>query len=614
MPGIVFIYKKKFNDDSSKNIVNDVADQIYACQPFRSIDIDSDNKISLKLIFGSKDFYGVSKTAEGFASWSGYPRHKGKPLDGSIFSLLNEEIRKKGIKSLINDLSGCFHLVIYLQENEMSYVIADKTSSHPIYYAETDEFVCVSPEPLSFKVLKKYGWLSSLRQEAVFEYMVSGYLWGDECFLKEVKRLGPGQFACIDKGGIKIGSYWKMTFTSEKESESSLISALYEAIQKDISDLPAGKKILTLSGGYDSRALLGLFKSSDGPLNTVSYSFGSKANSGMDIDVGGYYADKAKVLHSCYRADVGNSARLISDIRNAILATSGENYLSVFQDAFLGIEFYKELANKYDYMLRGDEVWGWGDLAVNTDMAFWESRLFNLNEISHPKGIMSSEMFESGINYINGQRQIFIEECGDPKISANDLKDYLYWRHREARLLQSMAYFRRCYIPHFAPFLFDRTLEIIKRTPSRYRVQKRLFMRMGEEMIPELFLDNKAISPHSSDVNNFNFLYKEKKFRSFVKGALLESSSDVFNNIFDRKRFEPWIESVLNSNCADVFKLRKNHDFKRAAMALIGRSDYLKGCMKAFMVKKGMNTFPVLDMNYLFRLVVLSLALHEYEK
>ena len=132
-------------------------------------------------------------------------------------------------------------------------------------------------------------------------------------------------------------------------------------------------------------------------------------------------------------------------------------------------------------------------------------------------------------------------------------------------------------------------------------------------MFPDLFLDNKVISPHSSDVNNFNFLYKDKKFRSFIKGTLLESSSVVFKNVFDRKLFEQWINDILDGNFPDVGKLRWKHDIKRLAIGFIGRSNYLIGSMKAFMVKNGMNTFPVLNVNYLFRLVVLALALQQYE-
>ena len=97
-------------------------------------------------------------------------------------------------------------------------------------------------------------------------------------------------------------------------------------------------------------------------------------------------------------------------------------------------------------------------------------------------------------------------------------------------------------------------------------------------------------------------------------GALLESESDVFSNVFNRKSFEFWMDDILDGNCADTGKLRGKHDLKRLAISFIGRSAYLKGRMKAFMVKKAMNTFPVLNVNYLFRLVALSLALQKYEK
>ena len=70
-------------------------------------------------------------------------------------------------------------------------------------------------------------------------------------------------------------------------------------------------------------------------------------------------------------------------------------------------------------------------------------------------------------------------------------------------------------------------------------------MRMGREKFPELFLDSTKISPKVSDVNNFNYLFKDKKFRSFIEGALLESRSDVFKSLFDRNLFEPRVEDIL---------------------------------------------------------------------
>lgn len=614
MPGIVIIYNKKQRNIDTLNISNDISELMYESGVSQTTTVAQNNKISLKIAFKDKDYQGFFKTEEGFIAWYGKPLYKGEPFNESICDNIKRYMEVSKLNALINEISGSFQLVIYLSKSNECFVVSDKISSCPFYYTETNDLVVFTPEPLTLKALKNHNWYPTIRQESLFEFMASGHLWGDGSFWKEVKRLGPGQFIHLNRDDITINSYWKMIFESRIESEQSLIENLFEAIQNDINDLPKGKKILTLSGGFDSRALLGFLKLANQQFDTVGYSFGQNVNVGTDAEVGKYFADKLGISHRYYKAQIDEPNRLIADIKKMILATGGESHLVVMQDAFLGIEFYRNLAENYDYMIRGDEAWGWGDYAVNYDMAFWESRLFNLNEISHPKKIMKSEVFDNGIKYIERQRQKFIEECEDSNISANDLKDYLYWRHRESRLLQNMAYFRRCYIPHFAPFLFDRTLSVIKRTPSKFRVQKNLFINMGKKMFPELFLDNKAISPHTCDVNNFSFLYGNKKFRSFIKCALLESESDIFNNVFNRKSFEFWMDDILDGNCADTSELRRKHDLKRLGISFIGRSAYLKGCMKAFMVKKGMNTFPVLNVNYLFRLVVLSLALQEYGK
>lgn len=296
-----------------------------------------------------------------------------------------------------------------------------------------------------------------------------------------------------------------------------------------------------------------------------------------------------------------------------ILATGGESHLVVMQDAFLGTAFYRDMAEHYDYMLRGDEVWGWGDYAINHDMTFWECRLFNLNELVYPRKLLKSDKFDLGVRYLSGERRKYTGECLEASSDPNDIKDYLYWRHREARLLQNMAYLRRCYIPHFTPFLFNRTLSVIRKIPGRSRVQKRLFMKMGRMKFPDLFLDKKEIVPYASDINNFNVLYQDKKFQSFLKSALLESNSDIFNNAFERKTFEGWIASVFTGSHSDIRTLKRSYDLKSLVKRLCATTDISKGHMKALLVRKGMNAFPVLDVNYLFRLTVLSLALQEYE-
>ena len=613
MPGIVLSYSKIPQNIDPKDISNDISSLMYNFKESSSLNIVCNNRASLSIVYRTKDLYGIIESEEGFLAWYGKPLYNGRLFSTFLFSDIREFLERHDIATFINCISGSFQLVIYLRASDECYVISDKVSSCPFYYTDNNSFIVFSPEPLSLKALKRDKWHPSIRAGALFEFMASGHLWGDATFYKEVMRLGPGQYAHIKQNNITISSYWSMTFNHEPISEKTLIKDLFKAIEEDINDLPEGRKILTLSGGFDSRALLGFLKKGSKQCDTVSYSFGQDISTGTDAEVGKYFADKVGFPNAFHRA-LNDPDALISNIKRAIISTGGENHLVAAQDAFLGAKFYEDLTTQYDYMLRGDEVWGWGDYAVTYDMAFWECRLCNLNELIQPIKILKREVFDNGVAYLNNQRKVFTKEPGLSCVKPNNLKDYLYWRHREARLLQSMAYFRRCYIPHFAPFLFDRTLSVIRRVPGKLRIKKSLFMKMGKKSFPELFLDEKAITPYSSDVNNFELLYQNKKFKAFIKGALLDSESDIFNNAFDKKALETWIDKVFTYRSSDVKNLQKSYDFKKLVNRFLAPTARIKGCIKAFLVHNDKNKFPILDVNYLFRLVVLSLALQEYER
>jgi len=123
-------------------------------------------------------------------------------------------------------------------------------------------------------------------------------------------------------------------------------------------------------------------------------------------------------------------------------------------------------------------------IVLNQEMAFWQCFLFNLDEFSQPKRILKSESFSHALQYLKALRKCLAAEFRGETSALNDLKDYLYWRHRESRLLQNMAYFRRCYLPHFAPFLFDHTLAVIRTIPGKLRIQKTLFLEMARTEFP----------------------------------------------------------------------------------------------------------------------------------
>ena len=86
-----------------------------------------------------------------------------------------------------------------------------------------------------------------------------------------------------------------------------------------------------------------------------------------DGDVGRYFALKLGVTHHRHRPTL-DADRMIANIHGTVRATGGEADVAVAQDAMLGQEFYRGLATQYAYLLRGDEVWGWGDRVLTRDI------------------------------------------------------------------------------------------------------------------------------------------------------------------------------------------------------------------------------------------------------
>ena len=424
----------------------------------------------------------------------------------------------------------------------------------------------------------------------------------------------PGQWLYFDGEELKTKEYWTMAYEPTEEPKQRLTARLYEAVQNDLAALPRGRAALTLSGGYDSRALLGLLHSSGRDFFCVSYSFGENPSPHSQAAVAKHVANKLGVPYRFYQAELDDPSRLFYDIQKAIAATGGESDVVVAQDAFLGSAFYEELSQECDYMVRGDEVWGWGNHVLNHEMAFWRCYLFNIDEFSQPKRILKSESFSQALQYLTAQRKYLAAEFQGETSILNDLKDYLYWRHRESRLLQNMAYLRRCYLPHFAPFLFDRTLAVIRTIPGKLRIQKTLFLKMAKIEFPDLFLDSAIPRLYTVTPTRFELIYSKPEIQRFLKECLITNPSTTFRLILDAANFQQWVNSTLAESSSALQNRKRAYNLNWFVHAILRRNRTLSVCTEAILQRLSRLSFPVKSSSYLFRLAVLSLALQEYER
>jgi len=607
VPGLIAVFNKSQIDDDTKQaaIAEKISQLLYDKDKFTEIVVQKPG-ISAKIIDNPTGYHGVIADDRFLIMWYGQLFYKERLINkDQIEDIYNDLF----VDCSFSSLTGQFSLIGYDIAKRSLLSIADKVSSHPTYFVETPQYVILSPEPLSFRGLRQFGWKPTIREGAIYEFLAVGNLWGDGTFWQEVKRLGPGQYLTCDTDKTVARFYWKMEYSPQ--AKMNYVSEFYSAVTSDLEKLPSGGGALMLSGGLESKGLLGLMHRAHIDFEAISYSFGEDFDEGSDGLVGKYFADKLGVTHHLYKPDITNGPELIKRFEDAVVATGGEIDEALSEDALLGECFYERLEKEFDYFVRGDAAWGAAmpSYAFNSQQAFFANYLLNLDEFRQPATILAKDKYVAGVRHLKSKRREY--EAEYPTIhNYNDLKDYLYWR---LRLSRGMAYVRRRGIVHIAPFVLDNTLAVLRQLPIRLRIRKRLYRQVMEKEFPELFLDKHHTSPYMPDVTPFDIIYQNEKIRQFIIGCVLTDPPECLRNFFQYENLKSWMDSTFQSE-------RKRHQnaylwnvFKYINKTL-QKNDIIVGLAHYVALKLFRIGFPTQDQNFLFRLFVLSLALKEYEK
>lgn len=152
------------------------------------------------------------------------------------------------LKTFLLSQKTNFSLVIL--SNNAIYAAVDRLSSYPIFY--DDMFIYDSSSvPKDINV----------QDNALLEYLMSGYTLGRKTLNKDISRLTSGELLIREKDKTSITSYYKYYPTAisldNKQTHLDKLSYLIDTVINRTIDLADGKRLLLpLSGGLDSRILL----------------------------------------------------------------------------------------------------------------------------------------------------------------------------------------------------------------------------------------------------------------------------------------------------------------------------------------------------------------------
>ena len=163
-------------------------------------------------------------------------------------------------RDFVSRLNGSFVTAIWDQSKRELLLANDRFGFRPLYYANYDghfAFASNVGSLLADDALPRRTDAVALAQMLSFEYVL-----GDRTLLESVHLLPPASLLSYRAGSVSIDTYWALEFEDspqlgkEEAYMEELIFRLRKAVQRRLQyPLPTG---LMLSGGLDSRMILGL--------------------------------------------------------------------------------------------------------------------------------------------------------------------------------------------------------------------------------------------------------------------------------------------------------------------------------------------------------------------
>ncbi|MBL7071876.1 MAG: hypothetical protein ISS26_06910 [Candidatus Omnitrophica bacterium] len=240
---------------------------------------------------------------------------------------------------LAGSLNGSFALI--LADNGKVFASVDRIRSFPVFFGKTKEAFFIGGEAHDIK--RKMN--AAISHHAVEEFLMSGYVSGDNTLCEGLKQLRAGEAVSFSSEGPdspRVERYYDF-YNKDKNQASadSLIEEydciLHKAFRRLVSSVDGRKIVVPLSGGVDSRLVASMLKKI-GYENVLCLSYGVTDN--WETRLSRKVAEKIgydwkyipysrKIWHETYRSDMWNDFFYSQDNLSAL--PNGDEWIAVKQ-------------------------------------------------------------------------------------------------------------------------------------------------------------------------------------------------------------------------------------------------------------------------------------------
>jgi len=155
-------------------------------------------------------------------------------------------------------LRGMFAFALWDAGKKKLLLARDRVGIKPLYYTKTRDSLLFASEIKALRADPDFA--AEINIQSIDTFLTINYLPGRDTLLRHVYKLDPGHYLVMERGVMRITSYWDLQFSVAHGNHDFAhaveeLTILLESTVKDhmISDVPIG---ILLSGGVDSTALL----------------------------------------------------------------------------------------------------------------------------------------------------------------------------------------------------------------------------------------------------------------------------------------------------------------------------------------------------------------------
>ena len=418
-------------------------------------------------------------------------------------------------------LNGSFAIVLLDALEQRLLVATDRTASKPLFYWHDGSRLYIAPELKALLVLPDLP--RTLDWAAVAGFLTAGHFLNNHTLLEGVRLIDNASVLSLTPTALRFHRYWEYSFGPPPRD---LGRAHYEATLGELLGRSVRSRLRTahrygvlLSGGYDSRGILGAYLAERPGEPVVTLTWGTTENEpDSDCAVAARLAREVGTEHHFLRLRPSELVRHVDDfihLHDGLTDACG-NYpeaLRLFEiiRAELGVQV----------ILRGDHCFGYSQ-PVYDEQALFEKynilppgRIALYRQILRPRYLaMFSELVLQTI------RELSLR-CPAPDVRFRE--KFYYVDQRLKHYLNPLNYLKGLEVEVRSPYLDNEILDFMRQLPTTYQFGKQFYRQMIVKRYPALFRE----TAHVSNLGNWSAELKTSALSGLVRDRLLGGTSGL---------------------------------------------------------------------------------------